>query len=109
LNVDRLHFDRWLHLFGWFDHWPLTECGRSCDYRIYGSDTPLSRTATDDRNASRLYIMWGQMVLGPDVLGTRSPRTSCPGGHFYGGTSCPVIMVSLVELLLNWRWNPGVW
>ena len=21
--------------------WPLTECGRSCDYRVYGSDTPL--------------------------------------------------------------------
>jgi len=42
LNVDWLHFDRWLHLFGWFDCWLLTECGRSCDYRVYGSDTPLS-------------------------------------------------------------------
>ena len=36
-----LRFERWLHLFGWFDRWPLTECGRSCDYRVYGSDTPL--------------------------------------------------------------------
>ena len=29
------------------------------------------------------------MVLGPAVRGTTGPRTTCPGGQFLGGTSCP--------------------
>ena len=29
------------------------------------------------------------MVLGPAVRGTTGPRTTCPGGQFFGGTSGP--------------------
>ena len=35
-------FDCWPTQFRRFDRWPLTNCGRSCDYRVYGSDTPLA-------------------------------------------------------------------
>ena len=30
-------------------------------------------------------VLGGHLVLGLSVRGTRSPRTSCPGGHVRGG------------------------
>ena len=30
-------------------------------------------------------VLGGHLVLGRSVRGTRSPRTSCPGGHVRGG------------------------
>ena len=39
-------FDSWLHPFGRFDRWPLTDCSHSCNYRVYESDTPLIHMLT---------------------------------------------------------------
>ena len=35
-------------------------------------------------------VLGGHLVLGLSVRGTRSPRTSCPGGHVRGGTCHPM-------------------
>jgi len=56
-------------------------------------------------NVGGQLVLRGQLVLGPDILGghTRSPRTSCPGEHFYGGTSCLVTP----EFWSRDIWSPG--
>ena len=39
------------------------------------------------------------MVLGPAVRGTTGPRTTCPGGQFFGGTSGPATPVQSNPIL----------
>ena len=38
-------------------------------------------------------VLGGHLVLGLSVRGTRSPRTSCPGGHVRGGKCHPMTPV----------------
>ena len=62
----KLTHDCWLHLFGWFDRWPLTECGRSCNYgRIEKTDTHIQTDRQSHRTTTVMldvHVCWGLII-----------------------------------------------